>query len=598
MSIESPELRKSKVEPFCFDYPVPESWLDTKEKEKSERVEKSGDNDLGDCWDENEKLPYSNVLVPSSSFSTIYRRDVIDEIESFFSKQKKGDKLPLAPTKFALSGDAGIGKSYAALQFAFEQLDFRRVKSMLRISCESEFSILAGFSACAKELGFPSVRSEDHVYNTYLIREWLMDTLVPWLIIFDDVEDASLVEKYLPDFASFGQVVITMRSYKIANYLCEGELTLTRWDFDLIRQIFFRQLWDMNGNHDEDVALAAQELCRCLQDPAAMLLEGGLMSKNSWSIKDVFKKSKDHSRYMSKAIWDITFCTLSERERAILGLSTFLPQEYITEFKEFMDPKERQERFGNAVALTFAAYPGGIHGDDDFEDYKYVANESRWSECFTHLPTVMRLRDYFYEENKADPEFSAPSLFCRLLNLTLRYFSETNAYDDLLSLAEDNKVALSTIKSLPHEARVSIEGDLALYKGQALVRTGRVEEGVQQLKLAQNLFFAAEPCRFADAAWCAERLAEAMLSISSFTKAMQHYEQARSWRIQEQIDTNNEESLNEFPLSFEWSRQICLFELARGDDAKQMEVIWDLGSYIASKPLSGHSKHIQRNIMS
>ncbi|KAJ5731134.1 NB-ARC and TPR domain-containing protein [Penicillium malachiteum] len=123
----------------------------------------------------------------------------------------------------------------------------------------------------------------------------------------------------------------------------------------------------------------------------------------------------------------------------------------------------------------------------------------------------------------------------------------------------------------------------------------RENREVQQLKLAQNLFFTAEPCRFSDAAWCAKRLVKSMLSISNFTKAMQHYEQARDWRIQEHIETNHGESSEESPLSFEWSRQICLFELARGNDAEQMEVIWDLGSNIASKPLSGHPKHVQRN---
>ncbi|KAJ5734289.1 NB-ARC and TPR domain-containing protein [Penicillium malachiteum] len=399
--------------------------------------------------------------------------------------------------------------------------------------------------------------------------------------------------------------------------------------------------------------LAARELASALEGhPATMAQAASRRFHNSWTIKEVLKNCRDHPEPPVKAIWDITFRLLGKKERDILGMTIFLPVEYIytsffqpayikaltpgypevcfeptdceelkkvallgllqwpdnapvfsicryvqTAFKEFMDPRERQEGFGNAVALAFAAYPGNIP-DFPFGDTEFSLVNTWSGPCFTHLSTIMRLKDYFFEERKADVKSSTGSLFCELLNLALGYLLKKNAYDDMLALAEDNTTAISTVKFSSHWTRVSTEGGLALYKGQALVRTGRIEEGVRQLRIAQDIFFTAEPyCRFADAASCAECLAEAMLSIGNFAKAMQHYEQARSWRAQEHIGTNNGEIPKETPLSFEWSRHICLFELKRGNDAEQMEVIWDLGTYINPKSLLGLPKHIQRSIV-
>ncbi|KAJ5622142.1 NB-ARC and TPR domain-containing protein [Penicillium herquei] len=586
MVIESPEAKKSKEKPFGFDYPVPESWLDTEEeKRKSDKSDESDKNDIsGRVWDESKKLPYSNISKKPSS-CMIYRQDVINKMEDFFSKQEKGDELP--PAKFALYGGAGVGKSYAALQFAMKQFNHSKVKTMLMISCESELSILEGFSACAKELELPSVRSEDHFYNTGLIQKWLLGNLGPWLVVFENVDDASLVKKYLPG-----------------------------------------------------------------SDPFA-----GLRFQNLWTIEEILEECMDHSEPPVKAIWDIAFNTLSKKERDILSISTFIPQEYIwksffvsadikaltpgyprvffrvrscgefeklvslgllqfpgnapvssmckfvqTAFKEFMGLQERQEGFANAVALAFAHYPGSIPDVDpsSLEGGECYYVHSWWSDCITHLSTIMRLRDYFFEERKADPKFSTPSLFCGLLNLALGYLLKKNTYNDLLALAEDNTIAISTVRFSSNWTRVSTKGELALYKGQALVRTGRVKEGVRQFRIAQDIFFTAEPyCRLADAASCAERLAEAMLSIGNFTKAMQHYEQARSWRAQEHIGTSNGDSPKKSLLSFAWSRQICLFELRRGNEAEQMEVIWDLGTYLNSKSSSllGLPEHIQRSIV-
>ncbi|KAJ5708131.1 NB-ARC and TPR domain protein [Penicillium malachiteum] len=493
MIIESPEPEKSREKPFGFDYPIPESWLETEEeKKKSEKSDKSDEGDKnaigGRVWDESKKLPYSNILTKSSS-CMIDRQDVITKMEDFFSKQEKGEELP--PAKFALHGGAGVGKSYAALQFAMKQFDNSKVKTMLMISCESELSVLEGFSACAKELELPSVRSEDHVYNTELIQKWLQGNLGPWLVVFENADDASLVKKYLPGSDPFDQVVIITRSSEMANDICEGQLELAEWDLDIGAEFFpsmsrvnslpdqfFPSISRVNSIRDSegDCPLAVRELVSDFEGhPTTMKLGAGLRFQNLWTIEEISNKWRDHSEHPVKAIWDIAFHTLSKKERDILSMSTFIPQEYIwksffvyadiktltpgypkvffrvrscgefeklvslgllqfpgnaqvssmckfvqTAFKEFMELQERQEGFENAVALAVAHYPGSIPGVNPLEDGECYHVHSWWSDCVTHLSTIMRLRDYFFEERKADPKFSTPSLFCSLLNLALR----------------------------------------------------------------------------------------------------------------------------------------------------------------------------------
>ena len=130
------------------------------------------------------------------------------------------------------------------------------------------------------------------------------------------------------------------------------------------------------------------------------------------------------------------------------------------------------------------------------------------------------------------------------------YLIETNGYNDLLDLLEVNAMAILTMPPQPRSIQIDLAGELASHRGQAPVRGGRAEQGLQHLKLAYELFATDEPRNLREEAWGAENLADGIASTNNFPEAVRFQEEARDHWLD--WAKHNSEDKMEWPAILKW----------------------------------------------
>lgn len=162
-----------------------------------------------------------------------------------------------------------------------------------------------------------------------------------------------------------------------------------------------------------------------------------------------------------------------------------------------------------------------------------------------------------------------------------RYLIETNGYNDLLDLSEVTAMALATIPPQSRDTQIELEGDLASHRGQALERVGGTEEGVQQLKMAYELFATAQPRNLREEAWCAENLADGIASTNNFEEAVRWQERAREHWLDWAKDNSDDKT--EWPAILKWGMGTNLIWARQNQDSRDI-LTHGLNQLEAAKP--------------
>ncbi|KAH8807474.1 P-loop containing nucleoside triphosphate hydrolase protein [Xylogone sp. PMI_703] len=512
------------------------------------------------------------IYPTSRTFRFFDRTEDIIQIDKYFNNRFEDACQPIR--SLALHGVGGVGKSAVALRYAETRIQRKELDAMFWISGEKEVTIRQSFTDIAVRLKLPGAQPKDHDHNRTLVLGWLQNTGCRWLLIFDNVEFVDLLMRYWPT-ASRGQVIITTRNHNFAFYPTDGGLEITEWDTGTGSQFLIHLLSaDISKQLTKEEARSAHELSLNLGGHAlALSFMASLIQRRSWSIEEFVQMYKQHPQKVHgifgnnsiNALWTLSFQSLSEKACAILGVLAFLSPDNIpqalfeprtadifpdslkfcnspfdfsyemetlmtlalvkrnkenrsfsihrlvqTSFKYFMSPEDRQKSFDDATILVSAAFP---RKDDEFAHMYHM-----WKPCALYLPHVLSLRDSFREEKKANSTFSASVLYCSLNNACQRYLIETNGYSDLLDLLEVNAMAISTIPPQPRGIQIEIEGGFASHWGQALARVGRAKEGIEQLRLAYEIFGTDQPPNLREQAWCAENLADGIASTNNFVR--------------------------------------------------------------------------------
>ncbi|KAJ5803463.1 uncharacterized protein N7503_005913 [Penicillium pulvis] len=125
----------------------------------------------------------------------------------------------------ALWGTGGIGKTQIALEYAFQQVS-TGCQIVLWIACEKETEIANSFNKAAQKLQLPGVlRSNTPDRNRDLVLEYLQKTDVKWLLVFDNVEGATEIQKIWPAHGH-GSIVVTCRSEFVVEALVNDSMEI------------------------------------------------------------------------------------------------------------------------------------------------------------------------------------------------------------------------------------------------------------------------------------------------------------------------------------------------------------------------------------
>jgi tetratricopeptide (TPR) repeat protein len=124
-----------------------------------------------------------------------------------------GGKHPVALSQsYGITGLGGIGKTQLALEYAYQHAhDYHAV---FWIAAETIDTIYADFTLVAEQLKLLEGEKQDQQRVVKAIHHWLV-THKDWLLIFDNVEDLSLLKSFLPA-ARQGAVLVTTRLHALA----------------------------------------------------------------------------------------------------------------------------------------------------------------------------------------------------------------------------------------------------------------------------------------------------------------------------------------------------------------------------------------------
>jgi tetratricopeptide (TPR) repeat protein len=118
-----------------------------------------------------------------------------------------GSQVALTQTPQAVSGLGGIGKTQVALYYAY---CFQKAYShILWVAADSQEMLTSEFTRLAQDLDLPEKDEQDQGKIVQAVQRWLREYL-NWLLIFDNIEDLGLINKFVPS-GHLGAVLLTTR---------------------------------------------------------------------------------------------------------------------------------------------------------------------------------------------------------------------------------------------------------------------------------------------------------------------------------------------------------------------------------------------------
>ncbi|CZT10684.1 uncharacterized protein RCO7_11635 [Rhynchosporium graminicola] len=106
-------------------------------------------------------------------------------------------------------GTGGIGKSQIALAYAYEKQAAGKT-AVIWINSGMPIDLKNSFTDAAPAPSLPGAVRDDSTTNVFLVTSWLQAIESPWLLIFDNAEDMSIIKDRWP-IGDYGSVLITSR---------------------------------------------------------------------------------------------------------------------------------------------------------------------------------------------------------------------------------------------------------------------------------------------------------------------------------------------------------------------------------------------------
>ncbi|EKJ75885.1 hypothetical protein FPSE_04065 [Fusarium pseudograminearum CS3096] len=111
---------------------------------------------------------------------------------------------------FAISGLGGVGKTQIALKFAYDNLD--RYPIVLWIQADNKQKLAEFYANAAKRLHTePDDSQKDVDAVSTVLKTWLSESDVEWLLVFDKADDLNVLKPFWPP-ANRGAIIITSRN--------------------------------------------------------------------------------------------------------------------------------------------------------------------------------------------------------------------------------------------------------------------------------------------------------------------------------------------------------------------------------------------------
>lgn len=124
----------------------------------------------------------------------------------------------------AIKGLGGIGKTQIAVEYAYSSRELGRYTHTLWVNARNAEAIIASFVMIAELLpNFAAKHEEDQQKLAQAVKRWLEQCEQRWLLIFDNADDLTLIQEYLPQIGQ-GSVLLTTRASAVGSLAASLEV--------------------------------------------------------------------------------------------------------------------------------------------------------------------------------------------------------------------------------------------------------------------------------------------------------------------------------------------------------------------------------------
>ncbi|GCE22065.1 tetratricopeptide repeat protein [Dictyobacter kobayashii] len=148
------------------------------------------------------------------------REDLLDQLDQRLLAERTGGVMrQVALTQpQAIKGLGGIGKTQIAVEYTYRAREQNRYSHILWINAASEEAMMTGFAGLARLLpAFPAQEETNQRKLAVAIKRWLEDCQARWLLVFDNADNLSLIQPYLPQ-QGYGSVLLTTRANAVGSF--------------------------------------------------------------------------------------------------------------------------------------------------------------------------------------------------------------------------------------------------------------------------------------------------------------------------------------------------------------------------------------------
>src|SRR6266699_2974137 len=149
------------------------------------------------------QVPTWNVPFRRNPFFT-GREPIVTQVHSLLHAGKTA-ALSQPP---AISGLGGIGKTQAAMEYAYRYRD--EYQHVLWVQANTRETLTSSYVTLAGLLNLPEQGAQDQSLTIQAVKNWL-EQHDRWLLIFDNADDLSMVDAFLPSGSS-GHTLFTTRA--------------------------------------------------------------------------------------------------------------------------------------------------------------------------------------------------------------------------------------------------------------------------------------------------------------------------------------------------------------------------------------------------
>lgn len=160
------------------------------------------------------------------------RDDVLQEMDSHLTNIRSCVGKVAVPRQFALRGVGGVGKTETAIQFAYTRQE--KFDAVFWVNAATTSQLASDYGKIATALGLEDHDGlQDLTTSKEVAKHWMSTTKypedvtaasksrVPWLLIFDNAEDPSLLSDYIPSRGA-GSILVTSRKDGGESHLLRG----------------------------------------------------------------------------------------------------------------------------------------------------------------------------------------------------------------------------------------------------------------------------------------------------------------------------------------------------------------------------------------